>query len=109
TRSACPTATCTGCTPRCGRGARALVETALILSSASAAGYESSAQRAERSSMRNRRTFAIAMALAALVVVDATSAQERKAPRRAAGATLLTVETDGPASCRVVDSLGGAR
>ncbi|MBL8698986.1 MAG: hypothetical protein JNK67_11475 [Alphaproteobacteria bacterium] len=57
--------------------------------------------------MRMGWTLCVAVAFAGLAL-DA-SAQERAAPRRAGGATLLTVETDAAASCRVVDAHGGSR
>lgn len=57
--------------------------------------------------MRSRWMLGVVTALACLAA-EAT-AQDRKAPRRAAGASLLTVQTDAAASCRVVDSHGASR
>lgn len=57
--------------------------------------------------MRNQWMLGVMTALACFAA-EAT-AQDRKAPRRAAGASLLTVQTDAAASCRVVDSLGASR
>lgn len=57
--------------------------------------------------MRMRWMLGVMTALACFAV-EAT-AQDRKAPRRAAGASLLTVRTDAAASCRVVDAHGASR